>query len=811
MKNKVAPQGTPLVYHLQSCRTRPQLTRVSSTWDEFSAMLVAGHTERDDKDGPGFVLAEMSKPYRAAANVARFDAVLLDMDSHGDTHPPAPDIAAEMLAASGLAGVVYTTHSHTDDAPRYRVVVPLAQSVLPADLQRVTRAAADAIGLTGEALDPKSWVVGQFFYLPSCRPDAPRFAACLDGAALVPPEAGDVVPVAPAPEPVPRTPLQAVRATPHRQGASVIDAFDAAHRITDTLARYGYKQMGARWLSPRSSSGIPGVTVFERDNRCFVHHSSDPLYGGDGKQPRAPFDFFCEFEHEGDIRAATRAAADLLGMGRERAAPVARPAVVVDDAPDWVDVETGEIHGVAHAAPAEEMPRALLMSVDDMLADCVWIAQGEQVAMLSRPGAAWSWSEFRNLTAASKTEVKADDDAGEGKKKKPRAVPNAVIWHNSPERITVDSRTFRPGHGAITARPGVDPASGLLAVNSWRPIRRGRGGADISLFLDHLAYLFPDAVERGAFFDWLAHLEQRPGELPHYGWLHIAEKTGTGRNWLSSLLGRIWAGYVASSVDLPALLDSQFNGQLAGRVLAVVDEIREGGGESVYKHANRLKSLINQETREINPKYGRQYTEYNALRWLVYSNHLEAIPMDETDRRWRVAMHTAAPRPESAYSALYAALDDPAFVDSVAVWLGARDISGFNPGARPPMTVAKQTAIHATMSAAQQYAREIVARWPSDVITSADAAEILADHADGDPRKPAMVPHYRRSMEEAGAVAVGKVIKVGGNPHRCWVIRNHGQWVGALPGVVASEALRARSGRGTHATARFVLVDAPAL
>lgn len=489
------------------------------------------------------------------------------------------------------------------------------------------------------------------------------------------------------------------------------------------------------------------------------------------------------------------------------AAPVARPAAVVDDAPDWVDAETGEIHEAGRVAPPDEMPRALLMSVDEMLADCVWVAQGEQVAMMSRPGAVWSWSEFRNLTAASKTTVEPE----EGEKKKPRPIPNAVIWHNSPARITVDSRTFRPGAGPITARPGVDPAAGLLAVNSWRPIRRGRGGADISLFLDHLAYLFPDAVERNAFFDWLAHLEQRPGELPHYGWLHIAEKTGTGRNWLSSLLGRIWAGYVASSVDLPALLDSQFNGQLAGRVLAVVDEIREGGGESVYKHANRLKSLINQETREINPKYGRQYTEYNALRWLVYSNHLEAIPMDETDRRWRVAMHTAAPRPEAAYSALYAALDDPAFVDSVAVWLGARDISGFNPGARPPMTAAKQTAIHATMSAAQQYAREIVARWPSDVITSADAAEILADHADGDPRKPAMVPHFRRSMEEAGAVAVGKVIKVGGNPHRCWVIRNHGQWVGALPGVIASEALRARSGRGTHSTARFVLVDSPAL
>ncbi len=495
------------------------------------------------------------------------------------------------------------------------------------------------------------------------------------------------------------------------------------------------------------------------------------------------------------------------------AAPAPAPAPAEDAA---IDPDTGEIVGAMKAtsraaagaqATEAQMPGAMLMSVDQMLEDCVWIAQGEQVTRLSMPRSIWSWSEFRSLTAAAKTIIEPED----GDRKKPKPTPNSVIWYNSPSRITVDSRTFRPGAGTITTRPGMDQSSGLLDVNSWRPIERMGGQADISLFHDHMAYLFPDAGDRGAFLDWLAHLEQRPGELPHYGWLHIAEKTGTGRNWLASLLSRIWGAYVAPSVDLPALLESQFNGQIAGKVLAVVDEIREGGGESVYKHANRLKSIINQEMREINPKYGRQYTEYNALRWLVFSNHLEALPMDETDRRWRVVTHYADPRPESVYSAMYAALRDDSFVDSVAVWLGKRDISQFNPGARPPMTQAKRTAIHATMSAAQQYAREIVARWPSDVITSADAAEILADHADGDPRKPAMNPHFRRSMEEAGAVAVGKVVKVGGHPHRCWVIRNHDQWDSGRPAMIAREALRARDGRGTSSTARFVLMDSPVL
>ena len=121
-------------------------------------------------------------------------------------------------------------------------------------------------------------------------------------------------------------------------------------------------------------------------------------------------------------------------------------------------------------------------------------------------------------------------------------------------------------------------------------------------FLEQVTYLFQDEAEREVFLNWLAHLEQHPGELPHYGWLHIAANTGTGRNWLASVLSRVWRGYVAPNVDLPALLDSQFNGQLAGRVLAIVDEVQEAAGDNPYRHTNRLKSLVNAEYRDLNPK-----------------------------------------------------------------------------------------------------------------------------------------------------------------------------------------------------------------
>lgn len=94
---------------------------------------------------------------------------------------------------------------------------------------------------------------------------------------------------------------------------------------------------------------------------------------------------------------------------------------------------------------------------------------------------------------------------------------------------------------------------------------RWEAKADISLFLDHVTYLFADETERNTFLDWLAHLEQAPGELPHYGWLHVAHHTGCGRNWLASVLSRVWRAYVAN-VDLPTLLDSPYNGSPVRKV-----------------------------------------------------------------------------------------------------------------------------------------------------------------------------------------------------------------------------------------------------
>lgn len=46
-----------------------------------------------------------------------------------------------------------------------------------------------------------------------------------------------------------------------------------AHPIEAALAEHGYQQMGDRWLSPRSESGVPGVVVLDELRACTFHAS----------------------------------------------------------------------------------------------------------------------------------------------------------------------------------------------------------------------------------------------------------------------------------------------------------------------------------------------------------------------------------------------------------------------------------------------------------------------------------------------------------------------------------------------------------
>lgn len=120
------------------------------------------------------------------------------------------------------------------------------------------------------------------------------------------PQMMDLCPWKPKPEFIP--PPKKKR--DYQKGESVIEAYNASTRIEDALEVAGYKRYGNRWLSPNSTTGIPGVIVFDGE-RAYSHHASDPF---DPSHTFDAFDLFCVYQHLGSVPNAVKAAADILRL-----------------------------------------------------------------------------------------------------------------------------------------------------------------------------------------------------------------------------------------------------------------------------------------------------------------------------------------------------------------------------------------------------------------------------------------------------------------------------------------------------------------
>lgn len=121
------------------------------------------------------------------------------------------------------------------------------------------------------------------------------------------------------------------RATPFT-GESVIDAFNARYTVADILNRNGYKQRGARWLSPNSSTRMAGVTVYTENGktRAVSHHGSDDWANGHGHDA---FGLFTVLEHDGHLGRALETAR--LEFGLERPAAPTQSPVAADPLALW--------------------------------------------------------------------------------------------------------------------------------------------------------------------------------------------------------------------------------------------------------------------------------------------------------------------------------------------------------------------------------------------------------------------------------------------------------------------------------------------
>ncbi|CUH96378.1 hypothetical protein P22_2468 [Propionispora sp. 2/2-37] len=153
--------------------------RTSETAEEYPKLPKA---ERDAaKDHGGFVGGWLKGGIRKNGNVLCRTLGALDADKiPADTDFPA-------LVKQALAGndyFIYSTHSHTPAAPRYRIVIRLGREVTEDEYPALMRMVAKQIGL--DYFDDTTYQANRMMYWASCPANADFFFAENDGEPLNP-------------------------------------------------------------------------------------------------------------------------------------------------------------------------------------------------------------------------------------------------------------------------------------------------------------------------------------------------------------------------------------------------------------------------------------------------------------------------------------------------------------------------------------------------------------------------------------------------------------------------------------------------
>ena len=161
-----------------STRAQAIWQRGQTTWDEICDWTRHPRTD-GSKDGPGYVLGELSSGRRSRATVVTRNVVSLDADH---LTPRSRDALLDRLHGMGCAAAVYSTFSNTEDAPRLRILILLSRAITP---EEYWLAASGIMRHLGEAaFDRGSREHERFMYMPSVAPGQPYFNEVLEGHPL---------------------------------------------------------------------------------------------------------------------------------------------------------------------------------------------------------------------------------------------------------------------------------------------------------------------------------------------------------------------------------------------------------------------------------------------------------------------------------------------------------------------------------------------------------------------------------------------------------------------------------------------------
>ena len=253
-----------------------QTKRTDETMKEYLKMT--REEQSDIKDVGGFVGGYLSGGRRKTDNVMWRSVATLDID-YGTL-----DVWDDFTMQYGFAAMLYSTHKHTKEKPRYRLVFPLSRSVKPDEYEPICRKIAATIGI--DLFDITTYQLPRLFYWPSTSRDGEFVFEVQDGPACNVDEIlATYVDYRDATQwPISNRESEAVMHEMKKAGdplekPGLIGAFCRAYTIEEAIEKYlgdVYEHTATDGRYTYKLGSVAGGLVCYEGKFAYSHHETDP-------------------------------------------------------------------------------------------------------------------------------------------------------------------------------------------------------------------------------------------------------------------------------------------------------------------------------------------------------------------------------------------------------------------------------------------------------------------------------------------------------------------------------------------------------
>ena len=234
------------------------------------------------KDNGGFVGGKLKGTKRGVSEVLFRSMLTLDLDK------AKVGFIDKFIAESRYLSCLYTTHSHTKEEPRCRVIVPLSRDVTPDEYNAIARLFASQFGI--EQFDACSFRIAQLMFYPTTPKDGEFIFKKIEGEVLNPdkfladyPMWHDISTLPLTPDELPKNNVQRGRKKKDpTELKGVIGAFCRAYTVQEAIETYlsdVYEPTDkSNRYSLKSADSKGGLIIYD-DKYAFSHHTTDIACG----------------------------------------------------------------------------------------------------------------------------------------------------------------------------------------------------------------------------------------------------------------------------------------------------------------------------------------------------------------------------------------------------------------------------------------------------------------------------------------------------------------------------------------------------